>query len=93
MYRLLDHKIHNKLTPKVGIYFRIVSFLNNPYGERLQSDVEARDNILERTQKHQLSQVVSYLTEILDKDEKLVVHYAKENSNVLKFKVQFRHIS
>ena len=28
-YRFLDHKIDIKLIPKVGIYFRIASFLNN----------------------------------------------------------------
>ena len=47
-YRLLDHKINNKLIPKVGIYFRIASFLNNTYGERLPSDVQAIDEILGR---------------------------------------------
>ena len=30
-YRLLDHKIDNKLIPKIGIYFRIRSFLNNTF--------------------------------------------------------------
>ena len=39
-YRLLDHKIDNKLVPNSGIYFRVASFLNNAYGQRLQSDKE-----------------------------------------------------
>ena len=34
-YRLLDHKIDNKLIPKIGIYFRIASILNNTFGKRL----------------------------------------------------------
>lgn len=32
-YRLLDHKIDNKLIPKVGVYFRIASFLT--FGKRI----------------------------------------------------------
>ena len=48
----MDYKIDNKLIPKFGINFRIASFLNNTYGERLQSDVEARDEILERIHSH-----------------------------------------
>ena len=30
-YRLLDHKIDNKLIPKIGSYFRIASFINNTF--------------------------------------------------------------
>lgn len=140
-YRLLDHKIDNKLIPKVGIYFRIVSFLNNTYGERLQSDVEARDEILERmharkdvqntlateveekgwirrktpfqavtseeildfpemterdlvvffTGSYQLSQAVSYLAEMLDKDGKLVVEYAKEETDEMNLDTFLEH--
>lgn len=44
-YRLLNHKIDNKLISKVGIYFRIASFLNNTFKKRLQSDVEILDEI------------------------------------------------
>ena len=33
-YRLLDHKIDNKLLPKVGSCFEIASFLNNTFGRR-----------------------------------------------------------
>lgn len=47
-YRLLDHKIDNKLIPKIGSYFRIASFLNNTFGKRLQSDVDTFDDILQR---------------------------------------------
>ena len=47
-YRLLDHKIDNKLIPKTGLYFRIASFLNNTFGKRLQSDVDNFDDILKR---------------------------------------------
>ena len=41
----------------------------------------------------QLSQDVSYLAEMLDRDGKLTLEYIKEEPNVLKFKVQSRHIS
>ena len=37
-YRLLDHKLDNKLLPNIGTYFRIASFQNNEIGKRLQSD-------------------------------------------------------
>ena len=47
-YRLLDHKLDNKLLPKIGTYFRIASFLKNLFGQRLQSDSEFSDKILER---------------------------------------------
>lgn len=40
-YRLLDHKIDNKLIPKIGSYFRIASFLNNTFGKRFHSDVNS----------------------------------------------------
>lgn len=49
-YRLLDHKIDNKLIPKIGIYFRIASFLQNTYGKRLESDSTTSDEILQRMQ-------------------------------------------
>ena len=42
-YCLLDHKIDNKLLPKVGSYFRFALFLNNTCGRRLLSDVEVLD--------------------------------------------------
>lgn len=48
-YRMLDHKLDNKMLSKVfGIYFRIVSFLNNLFGKRLYSDADLLDEILER---------------------------------------------
>ncbi|XP_011873641.1 PREDICTED: uncharacterized protein LOC105565230, partial [Vollenhovia emeryi] len=47
-YRFLDHKIDNKLIPKVGMYFRIAAFLNNTFGKRLQSDAETLDKIVQR---------------------------------------------
>jgi len=142
-YRLLDHKIDNKLIPKVGVYFRIASFLNNTFGKRLQSDVEIEDEIVQRmhdqkdmentlaveaeekgwfrrkllfqsittndlldfpemterdmkvlfTGSYQLSQAVSYLAEMVDKNGRLNVEYVKDETNVLKLKVPSRHIS
>ena len=47
-YRLLDHKIDNKLLPKLGIHFTVASFLNNTYDQRLQSEVEISNEMLER---------------------------------------------
>ena len=43
-----DAEILKNIIPKVGIYFRIASFLNNTYGERLPPDVQAIDEILGR---------------------------------------------
>ena len=45
----MDHKIDNKLVPNIGIYFRVASFLNNAFGQRLQSDKELSYEILQRT--------------------------------------------
>ena len=47
-YCFLDHKIDNKLAPIIGIYFRVASFLNNAYGQRLQSDKKLSYEILQR---------------------------------------------
>lgn len=47
-YRLLDHKLNNKMLPKVRTYFRIASFFNNQFGNRLKFDAEFLDDILER---------------------------------------------
>ena len=38
MYRLLDHKIDNKLLRNIGIYFRVASFLNNADDKSLKSE-------------------------------------------------------
>lgn len=142
-YRLLDHKLDNKMLPKIGTYFRIASFLNNQFGKRLQSDAEFSNEIIERmrlrkaventlvteveekgwlrkkvvfqsissedildfpemtirdltilfTGTYQLSQAVSYLAEMVDKDDQIKVQYVKEQSNVLKLQVSSRHIN
>lgn len=47
-YCLLDHKIDNKLVPKIGAYFKIASYLNNTFRKRLQSDVETANEIVQR---------------------------------------------
>lgn len=142
-YRMLDHKLDNKMLPKVGTYFRIASFLNNLFGKRLKSDADFSYEILERmkarrhiensladefeekgwlrkkimfqslssndlldfpemtekdlkilfTGSYQLSQAVSYLAEMVDKDEKVNLQFVKDQTNVLKLQVQSRHIS
>jgi len=142
-YRLLDHKLDNKMLPKIGTYFRIASFLNNQFGKRLKSDTECSDDILERmrtrrdienslaieaeekgwlrkkiifqnissddildfpemterdlkilfTGSYQLSQAISYLAEMVDKDGKVNLQFVKDEMNVLKLQVQSRHIS
>lgn len=45
-YKLLHQQIDNKLLPKVGVYCRIASFLNNKFGKALESDVELYDEIV-----------------------------------------------
>ena len=45
------------------------------------------------TGTYQLSQAVSYLAEMVDKDDKLKIEYVKDESNVLKIRVPSRHIS
>ena len=40
------------------------------------------------TGSYQLSRAVSYLAEILDKDGKKTLEYVKEETNILKLKVQ-----
>lgn len=42
---------------------------------------------------YQYHQAISYLSEILNEDGSLNLEYVKENSNILKLKVQSRHIS
>lgn len=41
---------------------------------------------------YQLSQAVSYLAEMVDKNGKLNIEYVKEEKNVLKLKIPSRHI-
>ncbi|KYN10443.1 hypothetical protein ALC57_17417 [Trachymyrmex cornetzi] len=45
------------------------------------------------TGSYQLSQAVSYLVEMVDKNGKLNIEYVKDEKNVLKLKVPSRHIS
>ncbi|EZA54576.1 hypothetical protein X777_05697 [Ooceraea biroi] len=141
-YQLLDHKLDNKMLPKIGTYFRIASFINNQFGKRLQSDAEFSSEIIEKmrvskdientlaaeaeekgwlrkklifqsissdmsnfpemtikdltilfTETYQLSQAVSYLAEMIDKDGQIKVQYIKEQSDVLKLQVPSRHIN
>ena len=47
-YHLLGKKIDKKLIPKIGSYFIIASTLNNTFGNRLQSNVDTFDEILQR---------------------------------------------
>ena len=56
-------------------------------------EISERDLTIFFTGSYQLSQAVSYLAEILNKDGKLSLEYVKEVPNVLKFKVKSRHIS
>ncbi|XP_063620645.1 uncharacterized protein LOC134793052 [Cydia splendana] len=45
-YRLLDHKVDNKILPNIGSLCRIACFLNNKYGRRLLSDTNNTDAII-----------------------------------------------
>ena len=97
-YRLLDHKLDNKLLPNIGTYLRIASFLNNEFGKRLQSDTEfssettetmkarkyVKNTFPEMTERdlkilftgtYQLSQAVSCLAEIINKDGHIRLQY------------------
>ena len=56
-------------------------------------EMSERDLTMFFTASYQLSRAVSYLAEMLNKDGKLTLEYVKEKPNVLKFKVQSRHIS
>ncbi|XP_043264042.1 uncharacterized protein LOC122404178 [Colletes gigas] len=50
-YRLLDRKLDNKMLPKIGIYCKIASFLQNRYGKRLNSDAGRLDIIAQMKEK------------------------------------------
>lgn len=45
-FKLLDHKLDNKLLPKTEICCRIASFLNNEFGARLDSDLNLSEKII-----------------------------------------------
>lgn len=45
------------------------------------------------TGTYQLSQAISYLAEMVDKDGKVNIQFLKEKSNIIKVLVQSRHIS
>ena len=47
-YRLLDHKLDNKLFSNIRTYFRIASFLNNELENSLHSDTEFLSQLIER---------------------------------------------
>ncbi|CAD6216050.1 GSCOCG00011256001-RA-CDS, partial [Cotesia congregata] len=46
-YHLLDQRIDNKMLPRIGNFFKIVSFLHNMYSKRLTSDSEILDEVVE----------------------------------------------
>lgn len=52
-----------------------------------------RDLTILFTGTYQLSQAVSYLADMVDKDGQIKVQYVKEQSNVLKLQVSSRHIN
>ena len=52
-YRLLDHKLDNKLLPQIGTYFRIALFIHNRFGNTLQSDTESSNEIIEHIKTRQ----------------------------------------
>lgn len=45
-YRILDHKLDNKLLPKAESYCRIVCFLHDEFGKRLNSDESTSEAVL-----------------------------------------------
>ena len=46
--RLLDQKFDNKMLHKVGVLYRIASFLLNQFGKRLNSDDQISSEVVER---------------------------------------------
>ncbi|XP_044578872.1 uncharacterized protein LOC123261347 [Cotesia glomerata] len=45
-FRILDHKLDNKLLPKTGVFCRIACFLHNEFGKRLDSDLDLSEKII-----------------------------------------------
>lgn len=45
-FRLLDHKLDNKLLPKTSVFCRIACFLHNEFGTRLDSDLDLSEKII-----------------------------------------------
>lgn len=70
-----------------------------PFGTITSNDLTDFPELTENELKilftgtYQLSQAVSYLSEMLDKDGNLRMEFVKDNSSVLKIRVQSRHIS
>ncbi|KYN27960.1 hypothetical protein ALC57_02637 [Trachymyrmex cornetzi] len=56
-------------------------------------EITERDLNILFTGSYQLSQAVSYLAEMVDKDDKVNLQFLKDQTNVLKLQVQSRHIS
>ncbi|XP_044586031.1 uncharacterized protein LOC123266063 [Cotesia glomerata] len=141
-FRILDHKLDNKLLPKTGVFCRIACFLHNEFGKRLDSDLDLSEKIIAAmnskkfqdntlasevetnrwarrkvpfatitsdmltdfpelteqelkilfTGSYQMSQAVSYLAEMMDENETIILYYLKITPNIIKFKVRSRHI-
>lgn len=45
-FRILDHKLFNKFLPKTSVLCRIVCFLRNEFGTRLDSDLDLCEKII-----------------------------------------------
>lgn len=50
-YRIFDHRIDNKLLPKIGTMFRIACHINNVFGKRLSSDQTMFDEVVGRMKR------------------------------------------
>ena len=87
-YRPPNHEIYKKLVANIRIYLTVTAneILYFP-------EMSERDLTIFFTGSYQISQAVSYLAEMLNKDGKLPLQYVKEEPNVLKFEVKSRHIS
>lgn len=55
-FRLLHHKLDNKLLKNVSSYCRIACFLNNNFGKRLNSDIGMSDEIVDQIEKSRLQE-------------------------------------
>lgn len=45
------------------------------------------------TGSYQLSQAISYLAEMMDEENNILLHYVKQQPNIVKFQVKSRHIN
>lgn len=66
-FRLLDHKLDNKLLPKTGSLCRVACFLHNKYGKRMFSDTEIKEEVIQRL-KQKANENINALAQDVEKN-------------------------